>query len=83
MPKRPASEGHRHDSARPGSRWASLPTEARHPRSGGLDRMSGEEIVALLLDEDRRGLEAAGRLSREVAVAADWIAETFAGGGTI
>ena len=54
-----------------GSRWHRLPTEARHPASGELDRMSGEAIVALLLDEDRRGLEAARRSSGEIARAAE------------
>ncbi len=66
-----------------GSRWDALPTEARHPASGDLDRLPGEEIVALLLAEDRRGLEAAERLGHEVALAAEWIADSFTGGGTV
>jgi N-acetylmuramic acid 6-phosphate etherase len=63
------------------SPWATLPTEARHPRSRGLDRMSAEEAVALLLDEDRRGLATAGHHAREIARAAEWLAETLAAGG--
>ena len=66
-----------------GSRWDELPTEARHSASGDLDRMPGEEIVALLLEEDRRGLESARRLSREVALAAQWLADSVVGGGTV
>jgi N-acetylmuramic acid 6-phosphate etherase len=58
-----------------------LPTEARHPRSRGLDRMSAEAVVGLLLDEDRRGLATARRHARELAQAAEWLAETLAGGG--
>jgi N-acetylmuramic acid 6-phosphate etherase len=72
-----------HPPAGTSSRWENLPTEARHPASGDLDRMPGEEVVALLLDEDRRGLEAAHRLSREIALAAEWIADSFAAGGTV
>ena len=45
--------------------------------------MPSEKIVALLLDEDRRGLESAARLSREIALAAEWIADSFTGGGTV
>ena len=63
------------------SPWATLPTEARHPGSRGLDRMSAEAVVELLLDEDRRGLEIARLHAHEIARAAEWLAETLAGGG--
>ena len=63
--------------------WESLPTEARHPASHDLDRLSDEEIVSLLLEEDRRGLEAALRQRESVAQAAAWLAETLAGGGRV
>ncbi len=66
-----------------GSRWQALPTEARHPDSGDLDQLPGEQIVRLLLDEDRRGLEAARRLGVEVARAAAWLTDTYTGGGTV
>jgi N-acetylmuramic acid 6-phosphate etherase len=61
--------------------WGALVTEARHPESRGLDRMSSEEAVALLLDEDRRGLEIVRRHVVVIARAADWLAETLAAGG--
>jgi len=63
------------------SPWAALPTEARHPGSRGLDRMSAQAVVELLLDEDRRGLSAARRRAREIAQAAEWLADTLAAGG--
>lgn len=63
--------------------WSVLPTEARHAGSRDLDRLGAEEIVALLLEEDRRGLDAARRQARAVARAARWAAETLAGGGTV
>ncbi len=65
------------------SPWRGLPTEARHPASTHLDRMSSAAIVELLLDEDRRGLDATRRKSAEIAAAADAVAETIAGGGRL
>ena len=67
--------------AESGSTWAALPTEARHPLSRGLDRMSADEAVELLLDEDRRGLETARRHAGVIARAAEWLAETLERGG--
>lgn len=63
------------------SAWETLATEGRHPASRGLDRMSSVEAVALLLDEDLRGLEIVRRHAADIARAADWLAETLAGGG--
>ncbi|HLE83466.1 MAG TPA: N-acetylmuramic acid 6-phosphate etherase [Thermoanaerobaculia bacterium] len=51
--------------------WADLPTEARHPASRDLDRLATEEVVALLIEEDRRGLDAALRHRGEIARAAE------------
>jgi len=63
--------------------WGALSTEARNPASEGLDTLSNEEIVSLLLEEDRRGLETARRYSENIARAASWAAETLEGGGEI
>jgi N-acetylmuramic acid 6-phosphate etherase len=65
------------------SPWQGLPTEARHPSSRELDRMATGEIVALLLDEDRHGLEAARRQSASIAEVADAVAAALAGGGSV
>lgn len=65
------------------STWRTLPTEARHPETAELDVLSTEGVVALLLEEDRRGLEAAARHAAEVARAATWVAETLEGGGDV
>jgi N-acetylmuramic acid 6-phosphate etherase len=70
------------DDAGPRAGWAALATEARHPASGGLDRMSAEEVVGLVLEEDRRGIGAALGRRAEIARAAGWLAETLAGGGS-
>jgi N-acetylmuramic acid 6-phosphate etherase len=63
--------------------WAGLPTEARHPGSRDLDRLPADEAVALLLAEDRRGIEAALRQREGIARAAEWLAEALAGGGSV
>lgn len=63
--------------------WEGLPTEARHPASHDLDRLPDERIVSLLLEEDRRGLEAALLQRESVARAAAWMAEALAGGGRV
>lgn len=65
------------------SRWQDLPTEARHPESHDLDRRSTEEVVALLLDEDRRALEATRGQAAEIARGAEWLAETLLAGGDV
>jgi N-acetylmuramic acid 6-phosphate etherase len=60
-----------------------LPTEARHPRRAALDRLPTAEVVALLLEEDRRGLDRALRQRRAIAGAAVLLADTLAGGGVV
>jgi N-acetylmuramic acid 6-phosphate etherase len=63
--------------------WGALPTEARHPASRDLDRLATAEAVALLIEEDRRGLEKALERRAEIATAAEWLAAALAGGGTV
>ncbi|MGB5176822.1 MAG: N-acetylmuramic acid 6-phosphate etherase [Thermoanaerobaculia bacterium] len=58
-------------------------TEGRHPKSADLDTLSSREIVALLLEEDRTGIEAALAKGEKIAQAADWVAETLATGGDL
>ncbi|HUO86077.1 MAG TPA: N-acetylmuramic acid 6-phosphate etherase [Thermoanaerobaculia bacterium] len=66
-----------------GSTWAGLSTEGRHPESTELDLLPTEDVVALLIEEDRRGLAAAARHRQAIARAAEWLAETLAGGGSV
>ena len=63
--------------------WGALSTEASNPSSEGLDALSSEEVVSLLLEEDRRGLEAALRSKEGIARAASWVAEALDGGGEV
>jgi N-acetylmuramic acid 6-phosphate etherase len=60
-----------------------LATEARHPGTRRLDTLSPERVVALVLEEDRRGLDAALRQRRAIARVARRFAGTLAGGGTV
>jgi N-acetylmuramic acid 6-phosphate etherase len=63
--------------------WDALSTEASNPSSEALDTLSPIEVVSLLLEEDRRGLDAALRCRDGIAEAACWIAESFADNGTV
>lgn len=67
----------------PGPTWENLTTEARHPESGDLDRLSPRRVVELVLEEDQRGLERARRESAAIAQAALWMAQTLADGGDV
>ena len=63
--------------------WAGLPTESRNPRSRRLDEMPTSRVVALLLDEDRRGVAAAARQAPAITRAAILAAEALDAGGRI
>lgn len=62
--------------------WGRLPTEARH-RRGDLDLRPTAELVELLLEEDRRGLEAALAQSQQIATVAELVADTLGAGGDV
>jgi N-acetylmuramic acid 6-phosphate etherase len=63
--------------------WAGLLTETRHPATRRLDTLSPERVVSLVIEEDRRGLDAALGQKRAIARAARRFADTFTGGGTV
>ena len=63
--------------------WADLPTEARHPASSELDGLQTTSVVALLLDEDRRGLETALQHAEAIAAVAEAAAAVLAAGGAV
>jgi N-acetylmuramic acid 6-phosphate etherase len=63
--------------------WAELSTEARHPDSARLDRASTEDVVALLLAEDRRGIERVETCRATIARVAERVADAFAAGGAL
>jgi N-acetylmuramic acid 6-phosphate etherase len=63
--------------------WSRLLTESRNPRSRDLDRLPTARVVALLLDEDRRALQAAATVAPAVARAAAVAARVLERGGRI
>ena len=63
--------------------WGALSTEAPNPASEGLDTLATKEVVALLIEEDLRGLEATLQSREGIAQAAAWAAETLAAGGVM
>ena len=71
------------DPSTPADRWQTLLTEGRHPKSTDLDTLSSEEIVSLLLEEDRVGIETAMAQREKIAQAAEWVAETLEVGGDL
>lgn len=64
-------------------KWHRLLTETRHPETSKLDTFSSEQVVAAVLEEDRRGLESALRHRQVIARAADQVAETLQAGGDV
>ena len=64
-------------------RWRTLLTEGRHPDSENLDSLSSEEVVTLLLEEDRRGLDLALVYRQSIAQAAEWVAHSLGEGGSV
>lgn len=65
------------------SKWQHLPTEAINPRSLSMDQATTEEIIDLMLQEDRRIVTAIGREKERIAIAADLITDSFRKGGRL
>lgn len=58
-------------------------TEQRNPRSSSIDRMSPDEIVALINREDQVVAEAVARESGNIARAVDLVVDAFRSGGRL
>ena len=65
------------------SKWQSLPTEAINPRSLSMDQASTEEIIDLMLQEDRKTITAVHREKARIAQAAELITQAFRKGGRL
>lgn len=72
----------KNEGARP-SIWESLPTEALHPKSSNLDRLSPEAILELLSKEDRRMVSAVEAEAPRIARAAFALARALSRGGRV
>ncbi len=60
-----------------------LPTEQRNPKSMNLDKLSSEEIVRLINEEDAKVIEAVKAEIPKIAAAIDMIAKALQNGGRL
>jgi N-acetylmuramic acid 6-phosphate etherase len=67
----------------PRSKWEALPTEAINPHTLDIDKLSPEEIVDGMLNEDRKMLAAVQRERDRIAVGVDIITQALRHGGRI
>jgi N-acetylmuramic acid 6-phosphate etherase len=65
------------------SKWQSLPTEAINPSSLGIDKLPSEEIVDLMINEDRKMLLAVQRERERMAVGVEMLASVLRKGGRV
>src|SRR5919199_554126 len=65
------------------SKWQSLPTEAINPSSLGIDKLQPDELVDLMISEDRKMLAAVQRERERIAVGVEMIAAALRKGGRI
>src|SRR5262245_46433958 len=65
------------------SKWQSLPTEAINPVSLGIDKLAADDIVDLMVNEDRKMLDAVRRERERIAVGVEMIATALRKDGRI
>ena len=65
------------------SKWQSLPTEAINPTTLAIDKLPSDEIIELMINEDRKVLAAVQREKARIATGADLIASALRGGGRV
>ena len=65
------------------SKWQSLPTEAINPSTLGIDKLSADDFVEVMLSEDRKMLAAVQRERERIAVGIDMIASSLRKGGRV
>ena len=65
------------------SKWQDLPTEAINPNSLAMDHTSTDEIVELMLGEDRKVVTAVHREKARIALGADLLTEAVRKGGRL
>jgi N-acetylmuramic acid 6-phosphate etherase len=65
------------------SKWQSLPTEAINPSSLGIDKLDPEDLVDLMINEDRKMLAAVQRERERIAVGIEMLAAALRKNGRI
>jgi len=67
----------------PRSKWQSLPTEAINPSTLGIDKLGPDDIVEVMLTEDRKMLAAVQRERERMAVGIEMLATALRKSGRI
>jgi N-acetylmuramic acid 6-phosphate etherase len=65
------------------SKWQSLPTEAINPASLDIDKLPADEVIELMINEDRKMLAAVQKEKARIAMGADLIATALRKNGRI
>ena len=65
------------------SKWQSLPTEAINPSTLNIDKLSSDDIVEVMISEDRKVLTAVQRERERIAVGVEMVAGALRRGGRI
>ena len=65
------------------SKWKDLPTEAINPASLAMDQASTEDMIGLMMREDRKILTAVAREKDRIATASDLITASLQKGGRL
>ena len=65
------------------SKWQSLPTEAINPATLGIDKLAPDDIVELMLSEDRKMLAAVQREHERIAVGIEMVSTALRKEGRI
>src|SRR5919112_114869 len=65
------------------SKWQSLPTEAINPSSLGIDKLDPDDLVDLMINEDRKMLAAVHRERERIAVGVEMIAAALRKDGRV
>ncbi len=65
------------------SKWQSLPTEAINPSSLNIDKLAADDIVELMINEDRKMLAAVHRERERIALVVEMISGALRKGGRV
>src|SRR5918992_470682 len=65
------------------SKWQSLPTEAINPATLAIDKLPADEVIELMINEDRKMLAAVQKEKARIAMGADLMATALRKGGRI
>jgi N-acetylmuramic acid 6-phosphate etherase len=65
------------------SKWQSLPTEAINPATLDIDKLPADEVIELMINEDRKMLAAVQKEKARIAMGADLLAAALRKGGRV